>query len=282
MNQSTNQGTVREKTGGRLLSSTDTSGVSIGTINPIRYRSYYYDTETGFYYLNTRYYSPEICRFLSPDSLIDNRSVNTQNLFSYCANNPVKNSDISGDFFGTIIGAVVGGIVGGVTAAINGDNVLAGIGIGAATGAISGFAVDAAVATGGVGGIVIAVVGGMVASGLDYLLNAIANDDEFNIGDFAIESTVGGISNVLSFGIGGGSLGKVGGNVIKNIINNAKEDILKNTTRFIAGKVVPKTTDGIRKNIAKNIFREVGMAVTETFCSSYATEVIKYVFEPVS
>lgn len=90
------------------------------------------------------------------------------------------------------------------------------------------------------------------------------------------------MSNVLSFGTGGGSLKKVGGNVIKNIINNAKEDILNNTTRLVAGKVVPKTTAGIRKNITKNIFHEFGQAVTETFCSSYATEVIKYVFEPIS
>ena len=95
-NSGTKVATYEYDAWGRLLSSTDTSGVSIGTINPIRYRSYYYDTETGFYYLNTRYYSPELCRFLSPDSLIDNRSVNTQNLFSYCANNPVNNTDITG------------------------------------------------------------------------------------------------------------------------------------------------------------------------------------------
>ena len=40
----------------------------IGNINPIRYRGYYYDRESGMYYLQTRYYDPEIGQFISPDS----------------------------------------------------------------------------------------------------------------------------------------------------------------------------------------------------------------------
>ena len=40
---------------------------NIGNINPYRYRSYYYDKETGLYYLSTRYYNPKWCRFISPD-----------------------------------------------------------------------------------------------------------------------------------------------------------------------------------------------------------------------
>ena len=36
--------------------------------NPIRYRGYYYDQDTGLYYLNARYYSPELRRFISPDA----------------------------------------------------------------------------------------------------------------------------------------------------------------------------------------------------------------------
>ena len=81
---------------GRLMSYTDITGFSLVTKNPIRYRGYYLDHETGFYYLKSRYYSAEICRFLSPDVLIDNRGVNTQNLFAYCANNPIKFVDASG------------------------------------------------------------------------------------------------------------------------------------------------------------------------------------------
>ncbi len=77
---------------GKLLSYTDTSGVNIATINPIRYRSYYYDTETGFYFLQSRYYDPEIGRFISPDDpdfLGADGTLNGYHLFAYCDNNPV-------------------------------------------------------------------------------------------------------------------------------------------------------------------------------------------------
>ena len=63
----------------------------IGTLNPIRYRSYYYDVETGLYYLQTRYYDPELGRFISQDNIsnIDPLSINGLNLFAYCLSNPV-------------------------------------------------------------------------------------------------------------------------------------------------------------------------------------------------
>jgi len=72
----------------------------IATLNPFRYRGYYYDTETGFYYLQTRYYDPEICRFISaddPEILGDLASVVGQlNLYAYCLNNPVMYTDETG------------------------------------------------------------------------------------------------------------------------------------------------------------------------------------------
>ena len=46
----------------------NTSSSFIGNVNPFRYRGYYYDTETGFYYLQTRYYDPTICRFINADN----------------------------------------------------------------------------------------------------------------------------------------------------------------------------------------------------------------------
>ena len=66
----------------------------IANVNPFRYRGYYYDTETGFYYLQSRYYNPKTCRFITPDDLsvvLENLSttVNGQNIYTYCNNNPV-------------------------------------------------------------------------------------------------------------------------------------------------------------------------------------------------
>ena len=60
-------------------------------INPLRYRSYYYDTETKMYYVSSRYYDPEVGRFISADSLINtSQGIVGNNMFTYCLNNPVN------------------------------------------------------------------------------------------------------------------------------------------------------------------------------------------------
>ena len=71
---------------------------SVVTRNPIRYRGYYYDQDTGFYYLNARYYSPEWRRFISPDdtAYLDSETPNGLNLYVYCYNDPVTYVDGSG------------------------------------------------------------------------------------------------------------------------------------------------------------------------------------------
>lgn len=92
-----------------------TGNTALAQTNPLRYRSYYYDSETGYYHLKSRYYSPEVGRFLNADSVLDSRSTNALNLFVYCGNNPVNNQDPDGQFF---FGALIGGIVGGATGAL--------------------------------------------------------------------------------------------------------------------------------------------------------------------
>ena len=79
---------------------TNATGYTVGNKNPFRYRGYYYDTETGLYYLNSRYYSPEFGRFISADNAISNsgKSVNGYNLFAYCFNNPVNMDDQAGNW----------------------------------------------------------------------------------------------------------------------------------------------------------------------------------------
>ena len=83
--------------------------------NPLRYRGYYFDSETGYYYLQSRYYDPEICRFINADipeiaQMSKDIPVGT-NLFAYCNNNPVNNSDPIGKIsiksaFVTILNAI--------------------------------------------------------------------------------------------------------------------------------------------------------------------------------
>ena len=95
---------------GKLISS---SG-SLAEINPLRYRGYYYDTETGFYYLQSRYYDPSISRFINADGQINNDLLG-YNLFAYCGNNPVNRTDDGGQGWWVLVGGVIGGIVGGVS-----------------------------------------------------------------------------------------------------------------------------------------------------------------------
>ena len=85
--------------------------------NPIRYRGYYYDIETGLYYLNARYYNPQWRRFISPDSIdyLDPESVNGLNLYAYCNNDPVNYVDPSGHlgfWAAALIGVAILGVAG--------------------------------------------------------------------------------------------------------------------------------------------------------------------------
>ncbi|MDD3392505.1 MAG: hypothetical protein PHE54_03095, partial [Bacilli bacterium] len=90
---------------GKVVSVKDNNGIvitdqtHIGHINPFRYRSYYYDTETGLYYLNSRYYNPEWGRFINADGIIGaNEDIFGYNLYLYCSNNPTTFTDTSGEW----------------------------------------------------------------------------------------------------------------------------------------------------------------------------------------
>ena len=88
---------------------------SVVSINPIRYRSYYYDSETNLYYLKSRYYDPETGRFITIDdtSYLAPDVINGLNLYAYCGNNPVMHIDPNGRFLlALLVGAVVGAVVG--------------------------------------------------------------------------------------------------------------------------------------------------------------------------
>ena len=75
----------------------DTSACQIAQINPYRYRGYYYDVETGLYYLQSRYYDPAVGRFLNADELLaTNAELCSYTLYSYCGNEPVARKDING------------------------------------------------------------------------------------------------------------------------------------------------------------------------------------------
>ena len=131
---------------------------ALAELNPLRYRGYVYDQETGFYYLQSRYYDPAVGRFINADSQLNSRvGVLGYNLFAYCSNNPVMYSDPSGHSVTLaciIISAVIGGLAGGHIAAkaskaqsgkVNGWAVAGGVVGGGALGGLAGWGVGAAI-----------------------------------------------------------------------------------------------------------------------------------------
>ena len=222
---------------------TITDANHIGNLNPFRYRGYYFDCETGFYFLQTRYYDPEVGRFLNMDSIeyADPESVNGINLYAYCGNNPVMGYDPDGNNFfnilasiaiiaavafvaiatvgtavgviaagaaiGGTVGAVTGGINGAISAAENGEDIFEGFSSGMLSGTITG-SISGAVAASPLG------LGGQIAvnaalNGGDYLVNAAINQEEFSALDFGI-SIFSGAAAGWAGGSGLMNLGKSG------------------------------------------------------------------------
>jgi len=82
---------------GEQLSCTGTMATTLGDLNPLRYRGYVYDQETGLYYLQSRYYNPEIGRFINADEFASTgQGLLGNNMFAYCMNNPINMTDVSG------------------------------------------------------------------------------------------------------------------------------------------------------------------------------------------
>ena len=130
---------------GRLLTTNDNSGIGLAVKNPFRYRSYYYDEETGFYYLNERYYDPEVKRIISADANINlmmSAEFNGKNLYLYCDNNPILRKDDEGEFWHIIAAGAVSAAIGmGTTIAqniIDGNDWKDGLVESAVTGFVSG------------------------------------------------------------------------------------------------------------------------------------------------
>ena len=181
---------------------------------PICYRGYYFDVETQLYWVSSRYYSPELCRWISPDSIeyLDPSSINGLNLYCYCYNDPINYYDPSGHFaistliiLGLIaVGAVVGGTVAGVNSYNNGNrgwelagNILGGALIGGAIGGIVGYFAAPGIAamlssTGTIGG-ALAFAGGMGSTGAGIAIST--------VGQLALAGTivsVGALSTAAS------------------------------------------------------------------------------------
>ena len=172
----------------------------------LRYRGYYYDPGTGFYYLQSRYYDPQVGRFISadwPDVLVASpEALTDKNLYAYCDNNPIMRADGGGEFWNYIIGGVLGGVVGGIVAAANGGDAWDTM-IGAVIGAALGV-----VAASGLGWVAQAGVSALISGTADatnQTIDIVQNKkavSDYNLAQTVTEIGLGGVGSAIGSGLG--------------------------------------------------------------------------------
>lgn len=260
---------------GNIQSISGSLAGTLGADNPLRYRGYYYDTETGLYYVSCRYYNPEIGRFISPDTtnvLEVQDDLYDKNLYAYCDNNPVMRVDSSGAVWHLVVGAAVGVAT----------QFVADVGIGLATGNSFGeviaslspvdyvsAAIGGAIAASGIG-VAGAVVANAALGGTTYLANCSYKGVEANTNDFIASTAIGGVAGLIG---GSGANGKNMRGVYrrsKQVINATK------STRKQAMYKAKITT--IKKDVAKSsvkivtagLFSNMGNFARRLFSGSMA------------
>ena len=239
---------------GKLLNLTDYSSNGLGRRNPFRFKGYYYDEELGMYYLNSRYYDPEVGRFISPDTtdiLEVQDDLYDKNLYAYCDNNPVMRIDSSGAVWHLAVGAVVGVAT----------QFVADVGIGLATGSSFGevisslslvdyaaAAIGGAIAASGIG-FAGAVVANATLGGTTYLANCSYKGVKANKKDFIASTVIGGVAGAIG---GSGANGKN----MRGVYSRSKQVI--NATKSVRKQAMYKAkVTGIKQNITKSTGKTV-------------------------
>ena len=227
----------------------DSSDAAIGDLNPLRYRGYYYDAETGFYYLQSRYYDPAICRFINADTYLSTgQGMLGHNMFTYCGNNPVNYCDSSGRFFFTLLGAAIGAAVGYIDAYIAGEDPIKGAIAGGVSGAIAGAGVDigaaitifsggAAIGWGAAVAIGLGAFGGFVGTGIsnDWKFK---KDGESLALQYMGATLIGGMANAISFGLGPIN-GEIAKGTVSQIVRSIGYDGMKDFTyNLVTGGII--------------------------------------------
>ena len=257
---SSNQVVVRYQynSWGKVTSTQDTSGVSLATLNPFRYRKYVYDPETGLYCLGSRYYDPEVGRFVNADDFetltYQMDSVQGKNLYQYCFNNPINMQDEDGGWpkWVTEVAIGIGAIVIGAAA----------VAATAATGGIAATFVVAATAgvkTAAISG----AIGAVVGASTSVVGNRISTGSWKNSTQIALKGAVDGFaSGFMTGGIMAGASQVVSSGfkvAAKASVKAGKEvssgiKVTKNVKILSPDKLYHKTNGGTLVKIGK-VFR---------------------------
>ena len=281
---------------GKVTSTQDTSGVSLATLNPFRYRKYVYDPETGLYCLGSRYYDPEVGRFVNADDtdviFAKPQELGSKNLYAYCDNNPVAREDYAGEFpIPCIVGAVVGAVVSGFSYVLSSGGEIDGVElaksclVGAVSGALAplgGNFLKAAAVINGVntainteGDIVTRFICGVFEAGATYVSGFTANNWTGErvalettaaqiIGNAGVGYTVGQTAELAAVGLSAAVSSKSSTTTSKNVnpikpkIRTTSTSSVKNVT-VVSGR--KKVTSKIKKSVSRNKkFQRVCMA----------------------
>ena len=241
----------------------DNSDFSLGTINPIRYRGYYYDSETKLYYLQSRYYNPEVGRFLNTDTIdviaVSPTELTDKNLFSYCDNNPIIRADTGGEVWHIVAGGLIGGVSSFGATLITGGSIQEALisgGFGVLSGVLSTALPGASV--------LIDVAVGVVEEVTINILDENSSSESFT--NTAISA---GIDTMFS-------------------VTSDESKLTKETMQEFV-EAIPKTTKGnhprvkksanrIVKKVQRTAARETGGAVVEKSASNFFKNILKAIF----
>lgn len=258
---------------GKLISS---SG-SLATINPLRYRGYYYDTETELYYLSSRYYDPKVSRFINADStdaVLSANGLYDQNLFAYCDNNPVMRTDMGGEIWNLIVGGAIGGFIGAVTSMS--ENIAEGKQISlldTASGFVFG-AIGGALAA-SIPSMTVSVLGNAALSMLENGAGQIIEKRDFmkiDIADMLFDGVIGGIA---------GAIGGQGAGISKNHLKSLNKQVMSRVKPVYKNKGIKagiaeakKAFTYYRKNTTKyydNLYKGTRLDTVVSITSSILT-----------
>ena len=238
---------------GKTWDASGTLATTLGTFNPLRYRGYVYDTETGLYYLNSRYYNPTWGRFINADTTdvlgasLDKANWD-KNLFAYCDNNPIIRVDHGGQIW-MLIGAAVGAFVSGAVSAISqyattGSINWKTVGINAAAGAVSG-----ALATTGIG--LAASIGANAGlGGAAYVSDQIVNGDEITLDGLVTNTIAGGVGGAIG---GSGANAKGLSAAWKSASNSITRELRRANIKYAAKRISAYTAEKTAIKIAAKI-----------------------------
>ena len=211
---------------------------NVSKYNPFIYKGYYYDEETELYYCNTRYYSPEIGRWISIDDVdyLDPESVSGLNLYCYCMNDPINKYDPSGHF--VISAIIIGAGIGFLTSYIS--DVISEMQDGFDWSDFNTFEDNwlkyvGATLGGAIGGLGAGLATTILANGVGNMVEAAFSGDISNFGDAMIQFALGGVLGGLGYGASKYVAGIFADKKISGILGNLSDNTKVNKRLAKAG-----------------------------------------------